>query len=131
MWHVLEHVKETEKYLKKLNELIKNGGWLVIEVPNLKSWSRELSGKYWLGYDLKYHLTFFSEKTLKEILKKHGFEVKTVRTFSLEYSMYISAQSLLSKLTGTDQLIFKYLQGQPTKSLPIVGHGILLSLDRK
>lgn len=112
MWHVLEHVKDPEAYIEKIYQLLKPHGYFIVEVPNLGSWTRNFVGKYWLGYDLRYHLTFYSKKTLLQLLARHGFEIKKVRTFSLEYSTYISAQSLLSRLTGTDQVLFGGLQGK-------------------
>lgn len=111
LWHVLEHVKEPELYVKKIQTLLKKNGKLVIEVPNFNSWTRKLTGRYWLGLDLKYHLYFFTRNSLSRLLRKYGFTIKAVHTFSLEYSTFISAQSIISRLTRSDQLFFYYLQG--------------------
>lgn len=109
-WHVLEHVLTPEKYVKKMCELLRGSGKLIIEVPNFNSWTRKFTGKYWLGLDLKHHLTFFNSESLSGMLNKHGFRIQMVRTFSLEYSTFISVQSLVSLATGTDHLIFGWLQ---------------------
>jgi 2-polyprenyl-3-methyl-5-hydroxy-6-metoxy-1,4-benzoquinol methylase len=110
MWHVLEHVREPEKYIMKFVNLLKKGGNLIIEVPNYDSWSRRLTGKYWLGLDLDYHLYFFDTKSLIKLLEKYNFEIKKVHTFSLEYSVFTSTQSLVSWITKTDHLFFKLIQ---------------------
>jgi 2-polyprenyl-3-methyl-5-hydroxy-6-metoxy-1,4-benzoquinol methylase len=110
IWHVLEHIPDPEGYMLKIRTLLNKGGSLIIEVPNYDSWTRSLTGKYWLGLDLKYHLFFFNKKSLTSILKKYGFKIRTTRSFSLEYSTFISVQSIVSRITGTDQSVFNFLQ---------------------
>lgn len=125
IWHVLEHLKEPEVYLEKIYRLLKKKGRLIIEVPNFDSWTRKLTDKYWLGLDLNYHLNFFTFSSLSNLLKKYKFKIKLVHTFSLEYSTFISVQSIVSKLTNSDQLIFNWLQGI-IKFKPILLMHILL-----
>ena len=110
IWHVLEHVREPERYIETIFGLLNNSGKLVIEVPNFDSWTRPLTNKYWLGLDLGNHLYFFTPRSLCALLKKHGFKIKSVHTFSLEYSTFISTQSLVSLLTKSDHLFFESLQ---------------------
>jgi 2-polyprenyl-3-methyl-5-hydroxy-6-metoxy-1,4-benzoquinol methylase len=85
MHQVLEHLRDPNSYLEKVHALLKKDGYLFIAVPNIKSFSNHLKhvqeklgirkkgiGKY---YDTSHHLTYFVPKTLKSLLKKHGFEV--------------------------------------------------------
>lgn len=110
VWHVLEHVKEPEKYIIKIKSLLKKRGVLVIEVPNYNSWTRRFAGRYWLGLDLDYHLYFFTKDCLVSLLTKYGFKVTKTQTFSLEYSAFVSSQSIVSFITQTDHLFFSWLQ---------------------
>ena len=125
--HVLEHVTRPEKYIEKIHDLLSDRGKLVIEVPNFDSWTRPLTGKFWLGLDLKYHLSFFTPKSLCRMLTKHGFKIKIVRTFSLEYSTFISAQSITSLITRSDQFFFQQIQNVKQKPL-IFFHAFLIFL---
>lgn len=125
IWHVLEHIREPEDYVEMICRLLNDNGRLVIEVPNFDSWTRRFSGKYWLGLDLKYHLCFFSYASLSLLLQKYNFKVTLVHTFSLEYSTFISTQSIASRLTNSDQLIFNWLQGQEKLSFAVVVNIIL------
>lgn len=127
LWHVFEHLPQTEKYLQEIHRLLKPLGRLIIEVPNFNSWTRKLTKKYWLGLDLKYHLSFFTPSILASLFKKYDFQIKLIRTFSLEYSTFISAQSLISWLTKTDQLLFKWLQGESFRWV-IIWHLLLFLL---
>jgi SAM-dependent methyltransferase len=128
MWHVLEHVVDPERYVAKIGRVLGPNGCFVVEVPNLDSWTRRMTGKHWLGLDLKYHLTFFSPRSLVRMLERHGFRATLVHTFSMEYSTFLSAQSIVSRLTGTDQLFFRWLQGDKVPRLRGALHGALTAL---
>ena len=118
LWHVLEHVPVPELYIEKIEHSLKENGRLVIEVPNFDSWTAGFTGVYWLGLDPRYHLHFFSPRTLIRLLEKYKFSIKNVHTFSLEYSAFISAQSIISFLTRSDMLFFEWLQtGRPFPGL--------------
>jgi SAM-dependent methyltransferase len=123
MWHVLEHVIDPERYLAKIRGVLGPDSCFVVEVPNLDSWTRRMTGKYWLGLDLKYHLTFFSPKSLRAMLERHGFRATLVHTFSMEYSTFLSAQSIVSRITNTDQLFFRWLQGAKVPAFKGILHG--------
>ncbi len=125
IWHVLEHVNKPELYIEKIYDLLNNHGKLIIEVPNFNSWTRVFTVKYWLSYDLKHHLFFFTQGSLSSLLIKHGFEINRVRTFSLEYSAFISAQSIVSAFTGSDSIFFKALQKGELNYLTVI-HGFFI-----
>jgi len=126
LWHVFEHIKEPERYLEKIRNILTKKGKLVIEVPNFGSWTRKLTGRYWLGLDIDYHIYFFTPETLCRLLKKYGFKVKLVHTFSLEYSTFISAQSIISWLTRSDQFFFRYLQVEKNMKMNLKAFGHML-----
>ena len=125
LWHVLEHVMNPEQYIAKIHDLLKTDGRLIIEVPNFSSWTRRLTGKYWMGLDLKYHLFFFSPESLIKMLERHHFRVTLVHTFSLEYSTFLSSQSIISRFTGTNQLLFSWLQGRKLSLWKIIAQMVL------
>ena len=110
MWHVLEHVVEPERYIEKISQYLEANGKFVVEVPNFDSWTAHATGFYWLGLDLRYHLHFFTPETLSGLLKRHHLRIRKIHTFSLEYSIFISAQSILSLWTHSDHLLFEWLQ---------------------
>ena len=124
MWHVLEHVKDPERYIERIYTLLKEGGNIVVEVPNYDSWTAGFTGKYWLGLDMKYHLTFFTPLTLSALLTKYNYRIKQIHTFSLEYSTFISVQSIVNLITGTKDVFFTWLQDGQFK-VEIIFHLIL------
>ena len=125
--HVLEHVSQPEKYIEKIYSLLNNQGKLIVEVPNFNSWTRAFSGKYWLALDLNHHLTFFTPRSLVKLLKKCNLKIKRIRTFSLEYSTFTSAQSLLSLITRSNHIFFQFLQTGKFK-LTLILHVFLFAI---
>jgi len=109
-WHVLEHLQHPEMHIKEAYRLLDTGGLLVIEVPNYDSWTRRITGKYWLSYDPKNHIYFFSKRSLESFVESFGFKLIYYQSFSLEYSMFTSCQSFASWLTRSPHLLFLLLQ---------------------
>lgn len=85
MYQVLEHLKDPNKYLRKIHSILKTDGYLFVAVPNIKSLSNRLKyyleqkglrrkniGKY---YDSVHHVLYFEPQTLAALLGQHGFEV--------------------------------------------------------
>ena len=110
MIHVLEHVRGPFLYIKKIHELIRPGGIFFLEIPNFNSWTRRFTKKYWLSLDPANHLTFFRPGSIRAYLVEAGFSVSAISTFSIEYSTFSSVQSIVSRLTSSDQLFFIWLQ---------------------
>ena len=86
---VLEHVANPVSHLKKINEILKPGGYLFIVTPNIKSnWSKIL-GSRWYHYKPGEHINYFSPSTVTKALTQAGFVninvSSTSHIMSLEY----------------------------------------------
>ncbi len=78
MWSVLEHTPNPKEVLAEILRILKKGGVLVLQVPNIRSKAFEWFGPYWTGLDLPRHLVHFSPETLQNLLRSVGFtEIKT------------------------------------------------------
>ncbi|MCU0666105.1 MAG: class I SAM-dependent methyltransferase [Candidatus Omnitrophica bacterium] len=108
-WHVLEHIDDVEAYICISYELLRKGGRLLIEVPNSESFSQRLTGKSWIGWDLPNHLTHFTNQSLTKLLTEHGFTITKKRYFSSEYSIFMTMQSFLNKISGQQNLFYNFL----------------------
>lgn len=85
MHQVLEHLKEPNKYLSRIRQLLRDDGCLFVAVPNIASLSNRMQS-FWeqIGvrknnicnyYDTYHHVLYFEPPTLKALLRNHGFEV--------------------------------------------------------
>jgi 2-polyprenyl-3-methyl-5-hydroxy-6-metoxy-1,4-benzoquinol methylase len=72
MWHVLEHLADPMAVLKGLFDLLKPGGVLVLEVPNLNCLVRK---SYRVPMTVNLHLYHFSPATLSRLASATGFHV--------------------------------------------------------
>jgi len=79
MYHILEHLPNPIESLKKVSEIIADGGVLIIKGPNLSSFDRVWHGKNWYGYSDKSHLYYFTPNIYQMILEKAGFSVQNVQ----------------------------------------------------
>ena len=68
MVHVLEHIVDPANYLRNLASLLRDGGLLLIEVPNLRR----------NPYDLAIfdHCSHFTASSLRTVLAESGFEIR-------------------------------------------------------
>ena len=82
MFHVLEHLPDPRGFLGAARELLKPGGRLVVQVPNLDCWQYRLLGRSWNGVDVPRHLTDFRTRDLEKLLGQCGFRVRRRKFFS-------------------------------------------------
>ncbi|MBE9489613.1 MAG: class I SAM-dependent methyltransferase [Bacteroidetes bacterium] len=71
--HVIEHVHDPLDMIKKCHQLLRRGGRLWIETPNINSQGYKRYGKFWRGLEAPRHLMIFNWISLKGLLKKAGF----------------------------------------------------------
>lgn len=74
IFHVLEHLDDPVRALKKIRDMIVPDGYLAIEVPNSDSYLAKKEGLSWKFIALE-HLHYFSEKTLTRLLEDNGFKI--------------------------------------------------------
>ncbi len=72
MMHVLEHCLDPEVALKNASDMVKDGGKLIVEVPNNTCKGRTFFGAAWLWLDVPRHLNFFSEQSLCNLFANVG-----------------------------------------------------------
>ncbi len=107
MWHVLEHIHNLNALLEIHHRHLLDKGALVIAVPNIDSYDSKYYKSHWAALDTPRHLWHFTEKDIKTLLNKHGFDHIATKGMHLD-SYYVS---LLSE---------KYKQGYSIRA-PFIG----------
>jgi SAM-dependent methyltransferase len=81
----LEHVYSPGAYLEKIYRLLKEGGLLIIGVPNIGCLESKMFKQNWHALEVPRHLHFFTVPSLRRHLEKYGFKVEKVlsKKFSL------------------------------------------------
>jgi 2-polyprenyl-3-methyl-5-hydroxy-6-metoxy-1,4-benzoquinol methylase len=98
--HVIEHVHDPVQWLRDMYALLRPGGTLWLQTPNIESWGHSHFGPYWRGLEPPRHLVIFSLNGLCDKLKALGF---TIKTHSLPPLSTLSIHAASSALrSGTD-----------------------------
>ena len=83
MWQVLEHVQNPRHTVEAAANLLRPGGILVIEVPNIESRTFAEFGEHWRGLELPRHFQHFSPKTLSATLPEDQFRIIDIRQIGM------------------------------------------------
>jgi len=79
VWHVLEHVSDPKKFIKKAVKLLDRNGQIVIGLPNTNSLYSKIFKRYWYGRDIPRHLYGYNLKNLKMLLESEGITTKETK----------------------------------------------------
>jgi len=93
--HLVEHVCDPVELMRVCERILRPGGILIGELPNLASWDARLFGRYWGGLHQPRHLFFWDRASFLDLGRRGGFAA--VRTFPLLQPAHwaISVQNLL------------------------------------
>ena len=81
MHQLVEHVRDPRELLNKVKSILKPGGILSVETPDIEAWDfRLLSKRYWAGYHIPRHFYIFDKKNFSELAQELGFEVVSTRS---------------------------------------------------
>lgn len=109
----LEHSFDPNQTIKICYRLLKRGGLLFINTPNIESFFAKFLKENWWGIT-ETHLYYFSPKTIKILLSQHNFKIVKIKShlcyFSFEYLLMTafkknSLNPLISKIK-LNKLIF-------------------------
>lgn len=73
--HTLEHLQEPDQVLRKIHGLLKEGGVLLVDVPNFGSFSAKVFKTQWFALLPGEHLWHFTFPALSKLLQSSGFKV--------------------------------------------------------
>ena len=90
--HVIEHVHDPRRLLASAFDLLKPGGCLFIDTPNIDAFGHTRYGDAWPGLDPPRHLVLFNWRSLEYILHNTGFVDITCKPRTVIYAE-LSAQS--------------------------------------
>jgi SAM-dependent methyltransferase len=80
--HVLEHVADPVETLRFVRNLLAPKGRIVLVVPNYGAWSRKVAGAQWPGLELPYHVSHFTDRSLRELATQAELRVRHLKQFS-------------------------------------------------
>ncbi len=103
-WDVVEHFPHPLTSFKSLNNIQQKGDFFFFTTPNINSFDARFLGKYWYGYKrIPEHLYFFSPTTIKNYLKKSGYELIDVKN----WGFYRNIGYCVDQIARYNQHIYK------------------------
>jgi SAM-dependent methyltransferase len=96
LWHVLEHLPDPRRVMRRVVSLLKPGGVLIISLPNLDSLQARLFRRYWYGFDdVPRHLFHYSKLSLDLLLLEVDLTIRRHLLFSRLVNFHALKHSLM------------------------------------
>ncbi|MBC7440008.1 MAG: class I SAM-dependent methyltransferase, partial [Flavobacterium sp.] len=76
LWHYLEHDYNPDQTIEKLYNCLKQGGKLIIEVPDYKSITAKTQKSNWQGWHSPRHISLATKKSFDLLFQKDKWEIK-------------------------------------------------------
>ena len=111
MIHVFEHLKQPQKTLKIISDIIKKDGVLIISFPNISSFQSKLFKGKWTHLDPPRHLFFFSPEDFVPLMEGYGFELVSRKFFSIEQNPFSMLQGMLNLVCKKREMLLETLKG--------------------
>jgi len=99
-WHVFEHLTEPTRHTNLWPALVGPGGFIVIEVPNIRSVGARMCYRSWLGSDDTHHVNHQPPSFILGQLRDLGFEPTRTEFFSGKFTYVFLWSALLGFLFG-------------------------------
>ena len=77
--HVIEHVYDPRHLLKAIHRLLKPGGVVYIDTPNINSFGANFFGRNWRGLEAPRHLVLFNTASLVGLLRETGLNAIDIK----------------------------------------------------
>jgi 2-polyprenyl-3-methyl-5-hydroxy-6-metoxy-1,4-benzoquinol methylase len=85
MFHVIEHLYNPLKMIKKCYEALSEGGIIFITTPNTSSFGHKIFKGNWIGLDPPRHIFIFSRHSLQILFERAGFKISKIYTRPLYF----------------------------------------------
>jgi len=109
MNQLIEHVEDPVASLQKSFEILRPGGALIIETPNLRAWDpRIFRRRYWGCWHAPRHWNLFDAESLSGVARRVGFEVVQVKYTLNPFAWLHSVQYLLRDRFGWERIGRKF-----------------------
>ncbi|MGH2829197.1 MAG: class I SAM-dependent methyltransferase, partial [Actinomycetota bacterium] len=81
LWDVLEHIPQIDDFLSEIRRILKPGGLLAVQSPNIASVMARQAGPDWSWLLLPHHVWHFTPSSMRATLERRGFAVERLYTW--------------------------------------------------
>jgi len=90
--HALEHMPEQHKVFSDIYNLLNKGGYVLIRIPTISSYTWRKFRENWSNLDAPRHLYLHSLKSIEMLAKKYNFITKDISFDSNNFGFWASIQ---------------------------------------
>jgi SAM-dependent methyltransferase len=99
-WHVFEHLDDPAAHVAAWPAMLAEGGFVLVEVPNIDSVGARICKRSWLGSDPVHHVNMLSRTEIAALLARYGLRIEKSTGFSLKFTYVFLWSALLGLLFG-------------------------------
>lgn len=113
LFHVLEHIHNLRKSVKKIIEILDENGSLIVAVPNYNSHDSKIYGSNWAALDVPRHLYHFNKISMQKFADEFNLEIIDIKPMKFDsyYVSILSEKYLNPKKTSISHLMKGSLNG--------------------
>lgn len=78
LYNVLEHTHNPLRVCQEINRILKDDGFLIIQIPNKDSIQCHIFMKRWSAFDVPRDLYYFNISTMNTLFQKTGFKIRKI-----------------------------------------------------
>jgi SAM-dependent methyltransferase len=119
LWDVIEHTPDPSRVIARIGQLVKPGGLVIVNYPDIGSWIARLLGRKW-PFLSSVHLYYFTRSTMARFLERHGFAIVEVRPHfqRLELDYLLSRGAVVSGVLSKTSRAMARLGGLSRRQMP-------------
>jgi len=112
--HVIEHVPDPLADIRQAFRLLRPGGFLYLETPNIDALGAQEFGARWRGMEAPRHFILFTRSGLQALIARAGFERISFKRRLLYGNLYTNSAEIernyLALTGGSNQRVFTHKQ---------------------
>jgi 2-polyprenyl-3-methyl-5-hydroxy-6-metoxy-1,4-benzoquinol methylase len=118
LFHVMEHVTNPRDVLAEVWRILKPGGVMILQVPNIASWQFKAFGARWYGLDIPRHVIDYSKDSILKLVEESQFAPGRIKHFNLRDNAPALISSLFPSLDPASRAIRQRKHGS-VESAPV------------
>lgn len=125
--HVIEHVHSPQQLVRAIWQVLRPGGFLFVETPNMNALAHRIFGPYWRGLEVPRHLGIPTYAALTGLLENCGFIDVRARPRRDVFAPMYKRSAALSEGASSEDPACLSLPGPPHDSIRALAENPLQS----